>query len=39
LQERIEWFEQRGKLLEAQRLKMRTDYDIEMMRELGLRSV
>ncbi|MCX7825629.1 MAG: excinuclease ABC subunit UvrB [Verrucomicrobiae bacterium] len=35
LAERIEWFEQRGKLLEAQRLKMRTDYDIEMMREMG----
>ncbi|MFA6563891.1 MAG: excinuclease ABC subunit UvrB [Verrucomicrobiia bacterium] len=33
--ERIEWFEKRGKLLEAQRLKMRTTYDIEMMREMG----
>jgi excinuclease ABC subunit B len=35
LAERIEWFEQRGKLLEAQRLKMRTTYDIEMMQEMG----
>ncbi|MBM3890068.1 MAG: excinuclease ABC subunit UvrB [Verrucomicrobia bacterium] len=35
LAERIEWFEQRGKLLEAQRLKMRTDYDMEMMQEMG----
>ncbi len=33
--ERIEWFEKRGKLLEAQRLKMRTTYDIEMMQEMG----
>ena len=33
--ERIEWFEKRGKLLEAQRIKMRTTYDIEMMREMG----
>ena len=28
-------FEQAGKLLEAQRLKQRTTYDIEMMREMG----
>ncbi|MFA5192741.1 MAG: excinuclease ABC subunit UvrB [Verrucomicrobiia bacterium] len=33
--ERIDWFEKRGKLLEAQRIKMRTTYDIEMMREMG----
>ncbi|MBN2506747.1 MAG: excinuclease ABC subunit UvrB [Verrucomicrobia bacterium] len=32
---RIAWFEQHGKLLEAQRLKMRTEYDIEMMLEMG----
>jgi excinuclease ABC subunit B len=32
---RIAWFEARGKLLEAQRLKMRTEYDLEMMEEMG----
>ena len=35
LNERLEWFEQHGKLLEAQRLKSRTEYDIEMMLEMG----
>jgi excinuclease ABC subunit B len=35
LTERIAWFEARGKLLEAQRLKMRTEYDLEMMEEMG----
>lgn len=35
LDERIRWFEKRGKLLEAQRLRMRTTYDLEMMREIG----
>jgi len=35
LTERIAWFEKRGKLLEAQRVKMRTEYDIEMMLEMG----
>ncbi|MGO8698772.1 MAG: excinuclease ABC subunit UvrB [Limisphaerales bacterium] len=35
LGERIAWFEGRGKLLEAQRLKMRTEYDLEMMEEMG----
>jgi len=29
------WFESEGKLLEAQRLRMRTEYDIEMMQEMG----
>jgi excinuclease ABC subunit B len=33
--ERIAWFEQHGKLLEAQRIKMRTEYDLEMMEEMG----
>jgi excinuclease ABC subunit B len=33
--ERIAWFEARGKLLEAQRIKMRTEYDLEMMEEMG----
>lgn len=31
----VEAFERRGKLLEAQRLKQRTEYDIEMIREIG----
>jgi len=35
LGERIAWFEARGKLLEAQRIKMRTEYDLEMMEEMG----
>src|SRR5205814_540791 len=35
LGERIAWFEKHGKLLEAQRLKMRTEYDLEMMEEMG----
>ncbi len=35
LEERLAWFEANGKLLEAQRLKQRTEYDIEMMQELG----
>ncbi len=35
LGDRIAWFEQRGKLLEAQRIKMRTEYDLEMMEEMG----
>ncbi|MGA2863062.1 MAG: excinuclease ABC subunit UvrB [Verrucomicrobiota bacterium] len=35
LGERIAWFEKHGKLLEAQRLKMRTEYDLEMMQEMG----
>ena len=33
--ERVEEFERQGKLLEAQRIKMRTAYDIEMMQNLG----
>ncbi len=35
LQERLAWFEQEGKLLEAQRLRMRTQYDLEMIQEVG----
>ncbi|WP_075889626.1 excinuclease ABC subunit UvrB [Actinomyces provencensis] len=35
LEERVAWFESQGKLLEAQRLRMRTTYDLEMMREIG----
>jgi len=35
LDARIVDLEARGKLLEAQRLKMRTDYDLEMLQEMG----
>ena len=35
LAERLAYFEAEGKLLEAQRLQMRTSYDLEMMAELG----
>ncbi|TWP37150.1 excinuclease ABC subunit UvrB [Leekyejoonella antrihumi] len=35
LEERLAAFEKQGKLLEAQRLRMRTTYDIEMMRQVG----
>ncbi len=35
LQERLRWFEKENKLLEAQRLRMRTQYDLEMMHEVG----
>ncbi|HLR55447.1 MAG TPA: excinuclease ABC subunit UvrB [Actinomycetales bacterium] len=35
LEERLAELEQQNKLLEAQRLRMRTTYDIEMMRQIG----
>ncbi len=35
LEERVEYFKARGKLLEAQRIEQRTKYDIEMLREIG----
>jgi excinuclease ABC subunit B len=35
LAERLAELEQQGKLLEAQRLRMRTTYDVEMMRQVG----
>ncbi len=35
LEERLEYFRKRNKLLEAQRLEQRTRYDLEMMREVG----
>ncbi|MFZ2494234.1 MAG: excinuclease ABC subunit UvrB [Candidatus Saccharimonadales bacterium] len=35
LAERLEWFEQNNKLLEAQRLQQRTKYDLEMLEETG----
>ena len=35
LQQRLAWFKEENKLLEAQRLQMRTQYDLEMMAEVG----
>ena len=35
LEERLAELEGQGKLLEAQRLRMRTNYDVEMMRQVG----
>jgi excinuclease ABC subunit B len=36
LRERLAWFESQNKLLEAQRLRMRTSYDLEMLAEVGV---
>jgi excinuclease ABC subunit B len=35
LDERCKWFEEHGRLLEAQRLRQRTNFDLEMLRETG----
>ena len=35
MEDRVKFFEKSGKLLEAQRIRMRTTFDIEMMRQLG----
>jgi excinuclease ABC subunit B len=35
LEARVAWFESQGKYLEAQRIRMRTSYDIEMLQEMG----
>ena len=35
LEERCRWFEDHGRLLEAQRLRQRTNFDLEMLRETG----
>jgi excinuclease ABC subunit B len=35
LGDRIAWFEKQGKLIEAQRIKQRVEYDLEMMEEMG----
>jgi excinuclease ABC subunit B len=35
LEERVAWFEAHQKLLEAQRIRMRTEFDLEMMHEVG----
>ena len=36
MEERVAWFEGQGKLLEAQRLRMRTTYDLEMLQQIGM---
>jgi excinuclease ABC subunit B len=35
MEQRVRYFEDRGKLLEAQRIRQRTQYDIEMIEEIG----
>lgn len=35
MKQRVAEFESQGKLIEAQRIKMRTEYDLEMMEEMG----
>jgi excinuclease ABC subunit B len=35
LEDRCKWFEEHGRLLEAQRLRQRTNFDLEMLRETG----
>ena len=35
LDQRVAWFESENRLLEAQRIKMRTEYDIELLQEMG----
>ncbi len=35
MRERVRWFQEQGKLVEAQRLEQRTRYDLEMLREVG----
>ena len=35
LRERVSYFEENGRLVEAQRLRERTNYDLEMLREIG----
>jgi excinuclease ABC subunit B len=35
LKERVQWFKSQGRLLEAQRLEQRTNFDLEMLQELG----
>ena len=35
MRERVAWFNANGKLLEAQRLQQRTEYDLAMIREIG----
>ena len=37
MQDRVRWFESQGKLLEAERIKQRTEYDIEMLLDTALK--
>ena len=34
--ERVNWFTERGQLIEAQRIRQRTEYDMEMLSEIGI---
>ena len=36
MEERVKYFTDAGKLIEAQRIRQRTEYDIEMLREIGI---
>ncbi len=36
MEQRVEFFAENGKLIEAQRIRQRTEYDIEMLREIGV---
>ena len=35
LEQRVAWFEKEGRLLEAQRIRIRTEYDLELLQEMG----
>ncbi len=35
MEQRVAWFTENGKLIEAQRIRQRTEYDMEMLREIG----
>ncbi|MBQ2274924.1 MAG: excinuclease ABC subunit UvrB [Clostridia bacterium] len=35
MEERVKFFEENGQLIEAQRVRQRTEYDVEMLREIG----
>ena len=35
MEERVRWFRENDKLIEAQRIEQRTKYDIEMLQEIG----
>ena len=35
MEDRVQWFQENEKLIEAQRIRQRTEYDIEMLREIG----
>ncbi|MBR7071771.1 MAG: excinuclease ABC subunit UvrB [Clostridia bacterium] len=36
MEERVRFFQENGKLIEAQRIRQRTEYDMEMLREIGM---